>query len=372
MAAPAVAAPARPHPPPPVRRSGHARRQRPAARRRSRDHVWTSGQAGMAWDEMIQRTCREHGGFEPDIRHRTNDANVSLALVDSGLAVTLLPAARDPARLHHPRRAASAARSSPSPAPPTPPARRPARCSPRCEASGATSGASAPARTCSASSASTGAGWGTGFPYDVLEARRAASASTSPCTLFAGDNGTRQVDADRGLRASRSASTSSGGELERARRAARDRRADPGPSTTSCEPVLARWARPRTGYFLRAESFFNVAAMVDQQGDVLARPLALRRRPAARAVARRVVPRARRQPLRRRGPLHPRRAGGRALGQRQPRAAGRDRARGRGAARSSSSPPTRRSCSPSRARRSTSSTRTASPRSPTTTSTPSG
>jgi DNA-binding transcriptional LysR family regulator len=55
------------------------------------DRVWTSGQAGMAWDEMIQRTCREHGGFEPDIRHRTNDANVSLALVQQGLAVTLLP-----------------------------------------------------------------------------------------------------------------------------------------------------------------------------------------------------------------------------------------------------------------------------------------
>ena len=54
-------------------------------------HVWTSGHAGMAWDEMIQRTCREHGGFEPDIRHRTNDANVSLALVARGLAVTLLP-----------------------------------------------------------------------------------------------------------------------------------------------------------------------------------------------------------------------------------------------------------------------------------------
>ena len=55
------------------------------------DRVWTSGHAGMAWDEMIQRTCREHGGFEPDIRHRTNDANVSLALVARGLAVTLLP-----------------------------------------------------------------------------------------------------------------------------------------------------------------------------------------------------------------------------------------------------------------------------------------
>jgi DNA-binding transcriptional LysR family regulator len=40
---------------------------------------------------MLQRTCREHGGFDPDIRHRTNDATVSLALVARGLAVTLLP-----------------------------------------------------------------------------------------------------------------------------------------------------------------------------------------------------------------------------------------------------------------------------------------
>jgi DNA-binding transcriptional LysR family regulator len=37
------------------------------------------------------RTCREHGGFDPDIRHRTNDATVSLALVARGQAVTLLP-----------------------------------------------------------------------------------------------------------------------------------------------------------------------------------------------------------------------------------------------------------------------------------------
>jgi DNA-binding transcriptional LysR family regulator len=40
---------------------------------------------------MIDRTCREHGGFDPDVRHRTNDANVSLALVARGFAVTLLP-----------------------------------------------------------------------------------------------------------------------------------------------------------------------------------------------------------------------------------------------------------------------------------------
>jgi DNA-binding transcriptional LysR family regulator len=54
--------------------------------------AWTTGHPGMSWEEMVQRTCREHGGFEPDIRHRTNDANVSLALVARGLAVTLLPA----------------------------------------------------------------------------------------------------------------------------------------------------------------------------------------------------------------------------------------------------------------------------------------
>ena len=53
--------------------------------------AWTTGHAGMSWEQMTQRTCREHGGFDPDIRHRTNDATVSLALVAAGIAVTLLP-----------------------------------------------------------------------------------------------------------------------------------------------------------------------------------------------------------------------------------------------------------------------------------------
>jgi len=53
--------------------------------------AWSTGHAGMGWDEMTRRTCREHGGFEPDVHHRTNDATVSLALVARGLAVTLLP-----------------------------------------------------------------------------------------------------------------------------------------------------------------------------------------------------------------------------------------------------------------------------------------
>jgi DNA-binding transcriptional LysR family regulator len=53
--------------------------------------AWATAHVGMGWEEMTKRTCREHGGFDPDIRHRTNDATVSLALVARGLAVTLLP-----------------------------------------------------------------------------------------------------------------------------------------------------------------------------------------------------------------------------------------------------------------------------------------
>jgi DNA-binding transcriptional LysR family regulator len=41
---------------------------------------------------MTVRMCRDLGGFEPDIRHRTNDATVAVALVARGLAVALLPA----------------------------------------------------------------------------------------------------------------------------------------------------------------------------------------------------------------------------------------------------------------------------------------
>jgi DNA-binding transcriptional LysR family regulator len=53
--------------------------------------AWTAGHVEMAWEEVVFRTCRELGGFDPDIRHRTNDANVSLALVARGFAVTMLP-----------------------------------------------------------------------------------------------------------------------------------------------------------------------------------------------------------------------------------------------------------------------------------------
>jgi DNA-binding transcriptional LysR family regulator len=62
------------------------------------DAIWVTGHAGLGWDEMTVRTCREHGGFDPDVRHRTNDANAALALVAGGLAVALLPRFALPAR----------------------------------------------------------------------------------------------------------------------------------------------------------------------------------------------------------------------------------------------------------------------------------
>src|SRR3954468_15274301 len=55
------------------------------------DARWATGHPQMGWEDMTERTCRERGGFAPDIRHRANDANVSLALVAAGLAVALLP-----------------------------------------------------------------------------------------------------------------------------------------------------------------------------------------------------------------------------------------------------------------------------------------
>ena len=53
--------------------------------------TWTTGHPGTAWEVMLTRTCRELGGFEPAIRHRTNDSVLSLGVVAEGFAVTMLP-----------------------------------------------------------------------------------------------------------------------------------------------------------------------------------------------------------------------------------------------------------------------------------------
>jgi DNA-binding transcriptional LysR family regulator len=61
--------------------------------------AWTTGHPGLGWDEMTRRTCQELGGFDPDVRHRTNDATISIAAVAHGLAVAMLPDLPLPRRL---------------------------------------------------------------------------------------------------------------------------------------------------------------------------------------------------------------------------------------------------------------------------------
>ncbi|MBI5104152.1 MAG: LysR family transcriptional regulator [Solirubrobacterales bacterium] len=53
--------------------------------------AWVTGHPEAGWDDVTRRACRELGGFDPDIRHRTNDSVISLALVQHGQAVGLLP-----------------------------------------------------------------------------------------------------------------------------------------------------------------------------------------------------------------------------------------------------------------------------------------
>ena len=61
---------------------------------------WALGKDDSAYAELTVRACRRFGGFEPDVRHHSNDLLMLLALVANGQAVTLLPdlvgADRDP------------------------------------------------------------------------------------------------------------------------------------------------------------------------------------------------------------------------------------------------------------------------------------
>jgi DNA-binding transcriptional LysR family regulator len=55
------------------------------------DAPWAMGKVGTHYAELTIRACRALGGFEPDIRHRSTDLLILLALVAHGQAVTLLP-----------------------------------------------------------------------------------------------------------------------------------------------------------------------------------------------------------------------------------------------------------------------------------------
>ena len=102
-----------------------------------------------------------------------------------------------------------------------------------------------------------------GFPYEVpavaaLEDLRLDAA----ITLLAGDNGSGKSTVVEAIAAAMGFAPQ-GGELERYN----ELPAVPRPviGRGAVEPVLSS-TKPRNGYFLRAESFFNVAAVVDGAG----------------------------------------------------------------------------------------------------------
>ncbi len=73
----------------------------PVALASLRDEPWAAGKSDGDYAELTVRACRTMGGFEPELRHRSNDLLILLALVAAGQAVTLLPdlvgAERNPA-----------------------------------------------------------------------------------------------------------------------------------------------------------------------------------------------------------------------------------------------------------------------------------
>jgi predicted ATPase len=104
--------------------------------------------------------------------------------------------------------------------------------------------------------------WGTGFPYDVpaVDAVETLDLSGS-VTLLAGDNGTGKSTIVEAI-AEAMGFAAEGGELERS-----------GELPAVPRPVLEdglvpelTHTKPHNGYFLRAESFFNVASFVDSEG----------------------------------------------------------------------------------------------------------
>jgi predicted ATPase len=104
--------------------------------------------------------------------------------------------------------------------------------------------------------------WGSGFPFDVPAVAQVGSLELdAPITLLAGDNGTGKSTLIEAI-AEAMGYGAEGGELERSGELPAVPRAVMG---GALEPVLSL-AKPRNGYFLRAESFFNVARFVDGNG----------------------------------------------------------------------------------------------------------
>ena len=104
--------------------------------------------------------------------------------------------------------------------------------------------------------------WGDGFPYDVpaVDQIEALDLDT-PVTLLAGDNGTGKSTIVEAI-AEAMGFAPEGGELERSGELPPVARPALGGGLV---PLLAA-TKPHNGYFLRAESFLNVASFVDSGG----------------------------------------------------------------------------------------------------------
>ncbi len=104
--------------------------------------------------------------------------------------------------------------------------------------------------------------WGSGFPFDVpaLAGIEAVRLDAS-VTLLAGDNGTGKSTFVEAI-AEAIGFAAQGGELERSGELPAVPRSVLG---GALEPVLSS-RKPSGGYFLRAESFFNVARSIDGGG----------------------------------------------------------------------------------------------------------
>ena len=112
--------------------------------------------------------------------------------------------------------------------------------------------------------------WGDGFPYDVPAVEAIEElALDAPITLLAGDNGTGKSTIVEAI-AGAMGFAAEGGELERLG----ELPAVPRPVLRdTLQPMLSS-TKPQGGYFLRAESFFNIASFVDE-GGIWAPDLAL-------------------------------------------------------------------------------------------------
>jgi len=63
-----------------------------------RGEPWALGKGDSHFAELTVRACRAMGGFEPEVRHHSNDLMMLLALVAAGQAVALLPDLVHPGR----------------------------------------------------------------------------------------------------------------------------------------------------------------------------------------------------------------------------------------------------------------------------------